>query len=66
VRLFACWKSLPDRLLSQPANIFERILAKLANTALRTPLNVLKEQLYEGEAVKKRAMVNLINATMSG
>jgi len=66
--LFIKWRSIPERKNTQlvkNANRFEHALAKLAARCLRLGFNPLQEQLQEGEALKKRAIINLLNKTMS-
>lgn len=69
IALFQKWKVLP--VPEDPEKIAiaikcERILASVATRALKNSFESYKQELFEGEAVKKRAIINLLNKTMSG
>jgi len=69
-RAFQRWSSMPERddtALKTAANVFERKLCNFAHKKIkRESFNQLKDALQEGDALKKRAAIQLMNATMSG
>ena len=48
------------------ANRFEKGLSSFVDRTLRQSFNAFRTELDEGQAVKKRAVIQLINTTMGG
>ena len=61
--------SLPDRVdrpLFEKANKFEKGLSSFADKMLRQSFQSFRSEFDEGQAVKKRAVIQLINTTAGG
>ena len=62
-------RSLPERVnrpLFEKANRFEKGLSTFADKILRLSFTSFKTEFDEGQAVKKRAVIQLINTTTGG
>lgn len=66
LEVFQKWKSsVPERIPRGPANDFQHHLQHLHEKRLKSSLEALKADLFEGEAAKKRALNTLFLTTMS-
>ena len=66
---FKKMQSLPLRIDDERyrrANKFEKGLSDFVNRTMRKPFSAFKTECDEGQAFKKRSVVQLINTTMSG
>ena len=62
-------QTLPERrddALYTKANKFEKGLSNFVERTIRRPFNAFKTEFEEGQATKKRAVIQLINTTMGG
>ena len=62
-------QSLPERVNTEAyarANKFEKGLSSFVDRTLRKSFNAFRSEFDEGQAAKKRAVIQLINATMGG
>ena len=62
-------QSLPipkDKAAFERANRFEKGLSSFVDRTLKRSFNSFKTDLDEGQAFKKRAVIQLINTTMGG
>jgi hypothetical protein len=62
-------QTLPDRVDSEAyakANKFEKGLSSFVDRTLKKSFEAFKTEFEEGQAFKKRAVIQLINATMGG
>ena len=63
---FMALPSLRDKTISTKASRFESGLMKFVNKTLRRTIDSFKHEYESAQQVKKRAVIQMINVTMSG
>ena len=66
---FNLWKNLPERKDNAAyikATKFEKGLSNFVDRTLKRSFGAFKNEFEEGQAFKKRAVIQLINVTMGG
>ena len=69
VNAYEAWKKLPERKDNAAflkASKFEKGLSTFVDRTLKRSFGAFRNELDEGQAFKKRAVIQLINVTMGG